>query len=388
MASSHKIEPIERFPTTPRADGRFQKRILGQLYYFGSGGDRKNALIEYDRVKHDLYAGRKPRNAVDAPTLTLKQLANLFTDEKEAQTKAKDITASHMRSYRRALKRFLKYFGAARLVADVGPDDFANYSRHLRGKIKLGSHAFNRERACIVAMFNHAEESGWIQHPIRFGRGFKKASESELRGNRKSRLMDAADLRKLIDKSAGQLRAMILLGINAGFGATDCAILAREDVDLGTGRIDTIRRKRKVIRHAPLWPETVTALRAVMAERKDDDLVFRRDSGKPWVADTDKANVNAVTKEFATLADDLKIKRAPGASFGILRHTFATLAKGMKDDDGYKRIMGHRLEGLDDTYIEAIDWERLKEITDHVRSKVLSSPGNGPSPKKRKRQRA
>ncbi len=377
MRSIHKVEPIERFPTKPRKDGRFQKRIRGRLYYFGADGDRKSAIVEYDRVKHDLYAGRKPRVVADGDSLTLKQLANLFTAEQEARQSAGDITAGHLSDIGWAIKRFLKYLGGGRAVADIRPDDFAAYRRYLLGKV--GGYAYNRERACIIAMFNHADECGWIASPIRFGKGFAKVSNSELQATRKSRMLEPPALRKLIDKSKGQLKAMILLGVNGGFGATDCSTLCRVDVDLDKRRIDTIRRKRLTIRKVPLWPETVAAVSSVMRERDDDALVFRHSSGNEWVQDKSTANINAVTKDFAELCDDLDIKRDKGASFNILRHVFSTLANETQDKDAIRRIMGHKFDGMDNAYVESIDWPRLKRVTDHVRRKLFNNLGSSPS---------
>lgn len=392
MGSSHqpnRITPIERFPTTPRADGRFQKRINGHLYYFGQDGDRAAALLEYDRVKHDLYAGRKPRPTADElATLALKQLANRFTDEKEAQAKAGDISPGHMADYRHAIRRMLKHFGGARLVDDLRPEDFSGFARYLRTVAKLGPYAFNRERACITAMFNHAAENGWLLHGVAFGSGFKKASISTMRGMKKTRLVAGKDVKRLIAAADPQLAAMIWLGVNGGYGATDCSDLLKVDVDLKAKRIHTVRDKRKIIRMVPLWPETVKAIALLLSERADDPHVFRKPDGKLWVQEKESANINAVTKVFAALMDELAIERQTGVSFGALRHTFATFAHDHGDRDGRRRIMGHRFEGMDDIYVDAVFWRRLKKITDHVRSKLFSSRGSGPSKKKPMRAHA
>ena len=39
------------------------------------------------------------------------------------------------------------------------------------------------------------------------------------------KLVTAAESRKLIDKPSPQLQAMILLGLNCGFGQQDCALV-------------------------------------------------------------------------------------------------------------------------------------------------------------------
>lgn len=369
MRSSHKVTAAERFPIKPRRDGRFQKRIHGTLYYFGGGGNRKAALAEYERVKHDLYAGRKPRAMADPDTLTLKTMANLFIDEQEARNAAGDISAGHLADYRWAIRRFLKKMSGGRLVSDLGPDDFAIYRRFLLSKV--GGYAYNRERACIVAMFNHAEQCGWLINPVRFGKGFAKVGVSELRVGRKNRKLESGTIKTLIGKAASDLKAKILLGINGGMGATDCATLQLVDLDLVNRRINTIRRKRMTVRHVPLWPETVEALAPIVAKRSaDDHLVF-------GAGNAEVTEVTNLIKEFTALCDELKIKRPAGVAFNALRHTFSTLANALQDKDATRRIMGHKFSGMDDTYVEDIDWQRLKRVTDHVRQAIFSSRGSG-----------
>ncbi len=161
------------------------------------------------------------------------------------------------------------------------------------------------------------------------------------------------------------LKAMILLGINGGMGATDCAGLLSADVDLKDAVIDTIRNKRKTARVVPLWPETVKALKAV----KGDERVF-------------EIYPTTIIKWFAELVDMLKLPRPAGVAFGALRHTFATWANDVQDRDATRLIMGHRLKGMDDIYVESIKLPRLKRVVNHVRSKLFR--GSNPSRPKRK----
>ena len=68
--------------------------------------------------------------------------------------------------------------------------------------------------------------------------------------------------------AAGQtLRACILLGINAGFGNTDCGSLTDAVVDPRTAWIDFPRPKSGVERRFPLWPETAAAIQEAMCRR-------------------------------------------------------------------------------------------------------------------------
>ena len=70
-------------------------------------------------------------------------------------------------------------------------------------------------------------------------------------------IFDAIQIKKLIDNASVQMRAMIWLGLNCGFGCTDCAELRWEDLDLKNGRVKLSRKKTGINRDLLLWPETV-----------------------------------------------------------------------------------------------------------------------------------
>ena len=57
-----------------------------------------------------------------------------------------------------------------------------------------------------------------------------------------SKLLSAADLK---------MRAMIWLGLNCGFGGTDCAQLKGKNLDLENGRVQLARNKTGVLRNLP-----------------------------------------------------------------------------------------------------------------------------------------
>jgi integrase len=360
-----KRSPIERFPLKPRRDGRFAKRILGHVYYFGKDADRKAAMAEYDRVKYQLYEGRRPKpSEVEQSSVTIKELAGLFLDEKDNDVKAGRITVGTYKDLVAALFRFYKRMGASRVATDLGAEDFRSYARFLKSKV--GPHAFNRERACIASMFNMAAECEWVDRHIKLGSGFKKASAGDLRQIRRRRLVPAGVIQACLREAKPQMRAMILLGALGGYGAMDCARLKWEHVDLARRIIRFARPKTKIERETPLSAETVEALQLVRAERPKDDLVFRTVHGNPWV----NGLTDAVGAAWVKLQDRLQIPVT--SPFYDLRHTFATHANETKDRDARERIMGHALRGLDDVYVEAIFETRLRAVVDHVRRRLLA----------------
>jgi hypothetical protein len=152
------------------------------LYYFGRDGDREAALAEYDAVKRDLYAGRVPRvGGADPADRDDPVLANKYLEEKEAEADEGSLDRGTYNQHRRALKRFVKFFGKGRVWTDLTPDDFAAYRRHLRDQearaVRLQPGAGQRRRDV-----QHADEQDWIGHVPKFGKGFRRIPKGARNG--------------------------------------------------------------------------------------------------------------------------------------------------------------------------------------------------------------
>jgi len=152
------------------------------------------------------------------------------------------------------------------------------------------------------------------------------------------KLFTPQETRSLLAAAGTQMKAMILLGINCGFGNADCGRLPVSAVDLDAAMIDFPRPKTGIPRRCPLWPETVQAIREAVDRRPEPKdaanagLVFITKYGLPWAKDTAD---QTLAKEFGKLLKALKINGRKGLGFYTLRHTFRTVA----DDSGspYRR---------------------------------------------------
>ncbi len=80
-------------------------------------------------------------------------------------------------------------------------------------------------------------------------------------------MFEAIDIRRMLEAASSQLRAMILLGVNCGFGNADCGLLPLSALDLDGGWVNFPRPKTGIQRRCPLWPETVRALREALDTR-------------------------------------------------------------------------------------------------------------------------
>ncbi len=140
---------------------------------------------------------------------------------------------------------------------------------------------------------------------------------------------------------------MIWLGLNCGFGYTDCGKLKWKDLDFEHSRVQLARNKTGVRRNLPLWPETIHALKEL---RSSGQLVFYTSEGHPWVRTVIKTNrdgereytsVNRINPTFSRLMKKVGIHAPKGTGFYALRRTAATMAARSGDPFAVQRILGH-----------------------------------------------
>ena len=91
---------------------------------------------------------------------------------------------------------------------------------------------------------------------------------------------NSKQINKLLSVADKRMRAMIWLGLNCGFGCTDCAQLKWKELDFVNNRVRLARKKTGIPRNLPLWPETIQALKKVS---KSGELVFYTSKRLPGV---------------------------------------------------------------------------------------------------------
>jgi integrase len=189
------------------------------------------------------------------------------------------------------------------------------------------------------------------------------------------RMLEPDQLKKLIDAAPVPMKAMILLGLNAGLGNTDCAALHESAVNLAAWWLTYPRPKTGIKRRAALWPETVAALREAIASRPkpaSDDyagLVFLNPAGKPWVA-VGEYRQDYVAYHFAKLLKAAGLHR-DRVGFYTLRHVFRTVADECRDTPAVDLVMGHGDHTMAAHYRERISDDRLRAVADHVHAWLL-----------------
>jgi integrase len=380
-AADRPKKPYPDFPLSPHASGAWQKKIRGKIHYFGKWARRVNgklvrvegdgweaALELYKSQADDLHAGRTPRVLADG--LTMADLCNRFLTAKQRQREAGEITSRTFDEYKATTDRLVSTFGSTRLVDDLAASDFEALRDSMAkqwGPVRLGN-----EIQKVRTVFKYGYESGLIEKPVRYGPQFKKPSASVMRRHRAKtgqRMLEADELRKVLKSADPQLKAMILLGINAGFGNHDIATLPLSALDLDGGWIDYPRPKTGIARRCPLWSETIAALRAAIALRPKPrqeeavGLVFVTTRGRPWLSRGIANPVSIAARQLMKAAG----VHGDGIGFYTLRHVFRTVADGSRDQVAVNYIMGHADPSMAAVYRERIEDSRLRAVVEHVR---------------------
>jgi integrase len=375
--SGKPAKPYEGFPLFPHASGQWAKKIRGKLHYFGKWDDWRAALDDYDKQKDALHAGRKPRP--DADAVTVKEVVNTFLTLKKEKLDAGELSAHTWAKYKTATDEVISALGKTRLVADLDAQDFAKLRKRMAAK--WGVYRLGDMIQHVRSLFKHGPDSGsgLLTLPVHFGPGFARPSKKDQRLHRAEqgpKLFTAGEVRQLIDAAGVQQRAMILLGINAGFGNTDCANLPLRAVDLDKGIIDFPRPKTGIPRRCALWPETVAALRESLAKRyepkneEDAGLVFITQRGQSFQA---SEKDRPIAQVMAWLLRRLRINGRKGLGFYTLRHTFRTVADESRDQPAVDFIMGHEVPHMSSVYRETISDDRLRAVAAHVRKWLFPS---------------
>ena len=392
--------PYPSFPLTPHNNGQWCKKIHGKVHFFGVWEDPDAALQRYLQLAADLHAGREPHQSVSPDGPTVKEVCNRYLTYQVQKLESQEITARSFEDYQTAAESFARFVGPTRSVNTLSPDDFQRYRQKLvrqglpsKGR-GLGVYALTRTITIVRSIFKYAYEMDLVDKPVKFGKAFerppvrlrRKARYHAEQANGK-RLFEASDIRAMIEAADNPLRAMILLGINGGFGNADCGKLPIKAVDTNRAAIEFDRPKTGIERVVPLWPETLEALRQSLVNRPTPvdkaamNLVFVTTFGRPWLrenihrtGDDDIAKivpVDGIRQEFDKLLKKLGLKRK-GIGFYALRHTFRTWADEVKDQHAVHRIMGHSIPGMSGIYIEEISMDRLRAVTDHLRNKLFT----------------
>jgi len=358
----------DKFPLTLHPTGQYCKKIKGKLYYFGV--DKKQALDRYHEQAAYLHSGHGLMPKSTDEKISIRNLCNLYLEHQQARMEAGDLTERYYADQVKSLRNFAIHIGPSCLISEIRTMDIQNYRNKLLKKYNSAA-GLNLNLAIMKAMFHWAKKNDVVQNIPNID------AVSKAKAIQKERIIfDVKQTEKLIEYASIQMRAMIWLGLNCGFGCTDCAELKWEDLNLKNKRVRLPRKKTGIRRNLPLWPETVRAIKKVP---KSGELVFYTSKGNPWVRtiqSVDKhGNVkytkdNALSKKFSKLLKKTGIKTEKGVGFYTLRRTAATLAARSGDPFAVQRLLGHADLKMATTYVQDVS-EQTDRVINNSRKFII-----------------
>lgn len=365
--SERPAKPRKDFPLFAHQCGQWAKKIHGKLHYFGVWDQPDEAEAAFRRHMAEVSGDGK------GDAVSVRHLCNYFLDTKETLVEQGELQRETFEQYKDVAKRLVSFFGPARKVETLRSKDFEGLRKSLpkTWSVVTIDNFIIRSKA----FFNFAYNEELIEIPVRTGTLFKRASQKRLRiekATRAKRFFTAKEINQLIDKAKPYMKAMILCGVNLGYGNLDCANLTHEMLDLEDRWIVQQRSKTGVMRIGYLWSETVEAIKELdnHPRKRTKETAGRVFVTKYGNAYSRPNKDDAIAQEFAKLAKACGVYRE-GVGFYALRHVTQTIGEGSGDAAAVRVLMGHVDNSISATYREHFDRNRVKTVSEHIRQWFL-----------------
>jgi integrase len=382
-----------KFPLTVTEDGYYCWCAGKTRWICSRKKSRREALAIYHRKAAAWTDGEAPIVVVDhagdgSPTVHV--ILGKWLLDRRAEAQRGELGGGSFMEYKRSAKRINAAIGHM-LTDDVSPDVVKQLYAKLHAR--HGEEMSKRILGHFRAAARYAADMNWCR-PLRLGSNLIAKLTAREQPKMKWRLYTPVEIGAILaacDKRiAGarggfyrdswvQLKAMILLALNGGYGATELSQLTKPVVDLNVGLIDHARGKTGEQHVVPLWPETIDSLKPVLAQRQKDELLFRTRSGNPWTrvelilkaGKLVKTNpIDNVNWAFGALVRPLGLK-IPGQGFYKLRHLHATTVDAAGDPHATFTLAGHALPGSRSPYVR-VGLDRVRKVVEYARHVILN----------------
>jgi integrase len=179
---------------------------------------------------------------------------------------------------------------------------------------------------------------------------------------------NSEQIKQLLSLADIKIQAMIWLGLNCGFGCTDCAYLKWTDLDLVNARVILPRRKTGIYRDLPLWQETVKSLQKIP---RKSYLVFYTNRSNSYIQTNIRIDENGQEKYTITNLIRTKFRRLiikaglnvpKGTGFYTLRRTAATMAPRSGDPFAVQRLLSHANLTMATRYVQDVSTQTDRVI--------------------------
>ena len=368
MKSSKRKTRSDKFPLTLHPTGQYRKKIKGRIRYFGT--DKKQALERYLGQATYLHGCQRSIQTASNGKMTLKELCDLYLKYQHSRVLADNLTPKHYSDQIRSLNRLMSFLGQGCKIESISTLDLQNYKRKLQN-VYASVDRLNLNISDMKAMFHWARRNDVLEtipniDAISKGKVVHKGMYT----------FNSQQIKKLLSAADVKMQAMIWLGLNCGFGCTDCGKLKWKDLDLKNGKVRLPRNKTGTRRDFPLWPETIQALQELP---RSGQLVFYTSEGQPWVTTVVKTKsngqreytpVNRITPTFSRLMKKVGIHPPKGTGFYALRRTAATTAARSGDPFVVQRLLGHVDLTMATRYVQDVS-EQTDRVIENSRKYLL-----------------
>ena len=244
MKTSKRKTRSDKFPLTLHPTGQYCKKIKGKIYYFGS--DKKQALEKYLDQATYLHGHQENLQKPTDDNMTLKQLCDMYLNYQYSKVQTNDLTARHHNDQIGSLKKLKAFIGQHRKIKGISTLDLQNYKRKLQ-KSYGSVYRLNLHISILKALFHWARKNDILEKIP----NIDAISRGKIIHQEKF-TFNPEQIAQLLSVADVKMRAMIWLGLNCGFGCTDCAELRWTDLDLANARVRLPRRKTGIFRDLPL----------------------------------------------------------------------------------------------------------------------------------------
>ncbi len=360
MKSSVRKTRSDKFPLTLHPTGQYCKKIRGHIYYFGS--DRQQALESYLDQAIFLHGYNSALQKTVNGTVTLKEICDMYLKYQNTKLQANNLSARHHNDQIRSLNKLKDFLGENCKIKNISTLSLQNYKRSLQ-KHYSSVCRLNLHLSIMKAMFHWARKNDILKDIPNID-AISRAKEI----HQDRFTFNSEQINILLSIADINMQAMIWLGLNCGFGCTDCAYLKWIDLNFVNDRVILPRRKTGIYRDLPLWPETVKSLQNIL---RKGSLVFYTSKGKPYIQTNVRVSDNGNEKYTVTNLISTKFRRLiiraglnvpQGTGFYTLRRTAATIAAKSGDPFAVQRLLGHANLTMATRYVQDVSVQTDKVI--------------------------
>jgi len=217
MRSSNRKTRSDKFPLTIHPTGQYCKKIRGHIYYFGS--DRKQALENYLDQAIFLHGYNNAVQKSVNGNMTLREICDMYLKYQHTKLQTNNLTVRHHNDQIRSLKKLKDFLGENSKIKSISTLNLQNYKRSLQKH--YGSVCrLNLHLSIMKAMFHWARKNDILKNIPNID-AISRAKEI----HQDKFTFNSKQINQLLSLADAKMYAMIWLGLNCGFGCTDCAYL-------------------------------------------------------------------------------------------------------------------------------------------------------------------